>query len=247
MTPEDVLSLFDDAAAAVRAALLPITGLDRLAQTERPGQYAIDLVADRAVLEVLAGAPVSVVSEESGRSGDPEAAITVVVDPVDGSTNCSRGLPYWCTALCAVDGDGLLAALVSNHVTGQRTTAVRGGGAWRDGEPMRPTSVERVEDAIVAIAGAPRRILPWAQFRALGSIALELCDVAAGVLDGFVDGPGRVAPWDYLAALLVCREAGVVVTDAQGRDLVTVDPDARRQPLAGATAALHARLTEAVA
>lgn len=246
MTPDDLLELFDAAATAVGVALEPLTRDERRSTTDRPGQYGLDLVADRAVLDVLVEAPVSVVSEESGRGGTPGAPITVVVDPVDGSTNASRGVPYWSTALCALDDDGPLAALVLNHATGVRTTAARGAGAWRDGEAVVPSGVSRVEDAVVALSGMPGRVLPWAQFRALGSTALELCDVAAGVLDGFVDGPGRTRPWDFLAAVLVCREAGAVVTDARGRDLEVTEPGQHRQLVAAATPELHRRLLEAV-
>src|SRR5271165_4824016 len=114
MTPPDLLELFVDAAVAERDAVATLAGPARRARTDRAGQYALDLVADAAVLEVLHRAPVRVLSEESGWSGPPDAAITVVVDPVDGSTNCSRDLPYWGISLCALDGDGPLAALVVN-------------------------------------------------------------------------------------------------------------------------------------
>ena len=61
------------------------------------------------------------------------ASITVVLDPVDGSTNCARDISYWATSICALDGDGALAALVVNHASGTRTTAIRGAGTERDG------------------------------------------------------------------------------------------------------------------
>ena len=133
----------------------------------------------------------------------------MVVDPVDGSTNCSREIPYWGISLCALDADGPLCALVTNTPLGERITAVRGEGAWRDGVALVPSTVERVEDAVVAISGMPNRVLPWKQFRAMGSAALSLCDVASGRLDGMLDAlPDRHGPWDYLGGLLVCTEAG---------------------------------------
>jgi fructose-1,6-bisphosphatase/inositol monophosphatase family enzyme len=64
---------------------------------------------------------------------------------------------------------------------------------------------------------------------------LDLCVVAAGRVDGYVDLPGAHGPWDYMAALLVCREVGVEVVDAEGRELVVLDHGARRSPLAAAT------------
>ena len=233
MTADELLSVFDDAAKAARTALEPLTGASRRARTERPGQYALDLVADAAVLPILHEAGVAVVSEESGRSGRDDAAITVVLDPVDGSTNCSRDIPYWSISLCAVDADGPFCALVANQATGVRTTAVRGKGAWRDGEEVTPSAVTRLEDAVVCFSGTPRQRLPWKQFRSLGSAALELCDVASGALDAYLTS--WQAPWDYLGGVLVCREAGAVVVDAHGGELVVTGADARRQLLAAAT------------
>jgi fructose-1,6-bisphosphatase/inositol monophosphatase family enzyme len=233
MTADELLSVFDDAAKAARTALEPLTGAARRARTERPGQYALDIVADAAVLPILHEVDVAVVSEESGRSGRDDAAVTVVLDPVDGSTNCSRDIPYWSISLCAVDADGPLCALVTNQATGVRTTAVRGGGAWRDGEELAPSAARRVEDAVVAFSGMPQQRLPWKQLRSLGSAALELCDVASGALDAYLSS--WLSPWDYLGGLLVCREAGAVVVDARGGEPVVTETDARRQLLAAAT------------
>ena len=78
-------------------------------------------------------------------------------------------------------------------------------------------------------------MLPWKQFRSLGSAALGLCEVATGSLDGMLDAGGFHAPWDYLAGYLACIEAGAVVRDAQARDLVTDAFDARRQLIAAGT------------
>jgi myo-inositol-1(or 4)-monophosphatase len=233
MTADELLGVFEDAAKAARAALEPLIGAGRRARTDRPGQYALDLVADAAVLPILHEAGLAVVSEESGRSGPDDAAITVVLDPVDGSTNCSRGIPYWSISLCAVDADGPLCALVTNQATGARTTAERGAGAWRDGEKLAPSAVRRVEDAVVAFSGMPQRRLPWKQLRSLGSAALELCDVASGALDAYLSS--WLSPWDYLGGLLVCREAGAPVVDAHNGDLVVTDPETRRQLIATAT------------
>ena len=233
MTADELLGVFEDAAKAARTALEPLTGAARRARTDRPGQYALDLVADAAVLPILHGAGLAVVSEESGRSGRDDAAITVVLDPVDGSTNCSRDIPYWSISLCAVDADGPLSALVANQATGVRTTAVRGAGARRDGEELAPSAVRRVEDAVVAFSGMPQRRLPWKQLRSLGSAALELCDVASGALDAYLSS--WLSPWDYLGGLLVCREAGAPVVDAHDGELVVTDSETRRQLMAAAT------------
>jgi fructose-1,6-bisphosphatase/inositol monophosphatase family enzyme len=238
VTADELLALFEKAADAQAEAVAGIPTAELRARTDRPGQYALDLVADAAVLGVLHPAGVAVVSEESGRTGPEDAAITVVVDPVDGSTNCSRGIPYWAISLCAFDGDGPLCALVGNQVTGVRNTAIRDRGAWRDGAVMVPSRVEQVERSVVTVQGLPHVVLPWKQLRALGSIALELCDVAAGAFDASLAAGSWAGPWDYLGGMLICREAGATVVDARGRELAVTDPEARRQVLAAATPAL---------
>ena len=242
LSPDGLLDLFDEVARAVGAAVAPLAGEDRRARTDRPGQYHLDTVADAAALSVLARAPVAVLSEESGWGGTPGALVTVVLDPVDGSTNASRGIPYWSTSLCAVDADGPLAALVVNQATGVTTTAMRGRGVWRDGRPVTPGKTTRVEDAVVVLSGRPARWLPWRQFRALGSAALTLCDLAAGVVEGFVDSGSTHAPWDYLGGLLACTEAGAPVVDAAGRSLVELGPEVRRHLIGAATPALLEQL-----
>ena len=237
MTPDTLIECFEDAARAVRAAVAKIDPTARRARTDVPGQYALDVIADGVALELLRKLPVRIVSEESGVHERAGANVTVVLDPVDGSTNCSRGLSYWAISLCAIDAAGPLAALVVNQATGERTSAIRGHGALREGAAIRPSGVTRIEDAVVAISGFPEVRLPWKQFRALGCASLMLCDVAAGGLDGYVDSAPVHAPWDYLGGYLACLEAGAIVREANGDELVTDEP-VRRQVIGGATVAL---------
>jgi fructose-1,6-bisphosphatase/inositol monophosphatase family enzyme len=238
MTPESLLDCFDEAADAVRVALTSLDPIARRERTKVAGQYALDVVADRAALDVLAKLPVRVVSEESGVHEHSGAAITVVLDPVDGSTNCSRGISYWAISICALDAEGPLAALVVNQATGARTTAIRGAGARRDGVALQASGVTRLEDAVIAFGGYPVAKLAWKQFRALGCASLALCDVATGGVDGYLDSGPYHAPWDYLGGYLACIEAGAVVRDVNGDELVTDDPKARRQVVAAGTVAL---------
>lgn len=231
MSPEQLLDLFASLAGQLRSTLAKLP--DWTAPGTRSGQYHLDVIADRVVVAGLHRAGLRVLSEESGMTGS--GPVTVVVDPVDGSTNASMGLPWYATSFCAVDGQGPLCALVENLATGQRFEAVRGQGAVRDGRPIGPTSVRALGDAIVAVSGWPDRRHGWRQYRALGAAALDLCTVAAGGVDGYVDCDGAHGVWDYLGAWLVCRESGVVIGERQGQDLVVLDPSARRGPVAAAT------------
>jgi myo-inositol-1(or 4)-monophosphatase len=236
-------ALLDETAAAIGLALGDLEDWG-LAGT-REGQYRSDLAADAAALAVLDRAGVGVLSEESGRHR-PDADLTVVIDPLDGSTNASRAIPWYATSLCAVDADGPRAALVVNLVSGERFEAVRGGGATRNGTTITTGGCTDLGDALVGLSGYPPHYFGWRQFRALGAAALDLCAVATGVLDGYVDCSWDAhGSWDYLGGMLVCLEAGAAVVDADGRDLVVLDHDARRTPLAASTPALLEQLVVA--
>lgn len=250
-----LLEVLAAAAAAVTEVLEQAP--DRAALVAEPTQvlttqYVIDFAADRVAVEVLLGAGLGVLSEESGlHHGGRE--VVVVLDPVDGSTNASRGIPWYATSLAAVDADGLRAALVVDQASGERFDAVRGGGARLDGSPVAASGQQRLGEAIVAISGHPGRHagrhLGWGQHRVLGAAALDLCAVACGRIDAFVDTheTGGLGPWDHLGGLLICREAGAVGVDALGRELVTLRHGDRRAPVVAATPALLDALLVALA
>jgi fructose-1,6-bisphosphatase/inositol monophosphatase family enzyme len=243
LADDDVLGLLHEAATAAADALAR-AGEWGPAGT-RAGQYKSDLAADAAVRGVLDAAGVGVLSEESG-SARLDADLVVVVDPLDGSTNASRRLPWHAVSLAAVDDAGPRAAVVLDLGTDSRYEGVRGGGARRDGRPLTPSACESLDQALVGVSGLPPRHLGWDQFRALGAIALDLCALAEGRLDGYVDCLDDAhGPWDYLGAALICREAGASVVDAFDRDLVALDHAARRTPVAAATPALLDALVDA--
>jgi fructose-1,6-bisphosphatase/inositol monophosphatase family enzyme len=194
-------------------------------------------------MELLRAAGVSILSEESGWHPGTDPSVTVVVDPVDGSTNAAHGIPWYATSLCAVDDDGPRVALVVNQATGQTFSAARGAGAFCDGEAIAPSGCRSLGDAVVGLSGFPTERLGWRQYRALGAAALDLCLVASGGFDAYVDcSRDAHGPWDYLGGLLVCLEAGAVVTEVEGRDLVALGHGDRRTPLAAATPELCAEL-----
>jgi len=234
----DLISLFDRLTDDVLYAL---AGLDDWGLSGRKdGQYAHDLVADRVLIQPLLDAGVRVLTEESGLvTANQAAEITVVVDPIDGSTNASHGLPWFATSLCAVDQSGPLAASVTNLALGDRFEAVRNEGMQarlaRGGGDVGPSGVRDLAEALLSLSGLPPRHGGWRQFRAYGAAALDMCAVACGVFDGFVDVDGEHGVWDYLGASLVCSEAGAAVGEGDGRELVTFDPAVRRAPIVAAT------------
>ncbi|MEY4174924.1 MAG: hypothetical protein RI900_2089, partial [Actinomycetota bacterium] len=205
----DRLPLLHRVADAVAEAFARVTDLGP--SGVREGQYALDVVANDAALPLLRAEGLGVLSEESeferGSGGE-----VVVIDPIDGSTNASRGLPWYATALCVVADGSPSTALVVNQATGDRFWATSGGGAFRNGRAITVSGCRVAGDAIVMLNGIPARPLGVRQTRCYGAAALDLCMVASGVADGYVDCDDRTpggahGVWDYLAAMLVLQEA----------------------------------------
>lgn len=209
----------------------------------RPTQYHLDVEADEIALRVLHGAGFRVVSEESGVTGGGE--YTVVLDPIDGSTNCDHGVPFFATSLAVLRGSELVAALVANQVTGALYEAERGGGAWRNGEKISSSAQRELGASIVSFSGLPSHYLGWAQYRSLGAASLEICLVADGSLDAFsVASQSRLHPWDYLGGLLIAEESGAAVGEYEGEALITSER-VRRRPCFAATSELLTQLFDA--
>tara|TARA_Y100000748_G_scaffold59045_1_gene47126 strand:+ start:220 stop:969 length:750 start_codon:yes stop_codon:yes gene_type:complete len=208
----------------------------------RPDQYNSDVVADQVIVDSLGASGYRILSEESENlSGE---GLVAVVDPLDGSTNASRGLPWFATSLCVVDEHGPLVAVVADLVHSVRYEAIRGRGSFKEGEKLLRTDIPELSESIIGISGLPPHNPGWAQFRSLGAIALDLCAIADGRLDGFVDcSPDAHGIWDYLGASLVCAEAGIEVVDSQGRNLNELDRAVRRTPVAG-VGDLHTELLD---
>ncbi len=242
-TNADILQVLNNTADAVSQVLA--TNTDWSLSGIRHTQYSVDVRADNAALAVLHEAGCAVLSEESqitGLWGDDD--ILVVMDPLDGSTNASRGVPWFATALCALDNTGMRASLVVNQASGKdRYWATQGGGAFHNGNQMHPSSCSMLKEAVVGVSGLASFRPQWAQFRALGAAALDICLVAQGVLDGWVDFHSH-GVWDYLASILICQEAGVATSEHLDRELLVTQYDQKRTPIVAATPALLAQLRE---
>ena len=247
MDVDAVVELFRGIAGEIRS------GLDDLDDWGfsggHPGQYFHDVVADEIAVPLLLDAGLGVISEESDNEG-LDRPIVAIVDPIDGSTNASLGIPWFATSLSAIDSEGLLAALVCNQATGVTYVAARGLGAECDGVPIKPSGKSALEDSILIFNGLPSKYLGWKQYRSLGSAALDLCGVADGSFDGYVDFSSGLALWDYSGAALICYEAGVTITDIFGQELLLnslrATPSSRIQLVAAGNKTLHQTLLDAV-
>ena len=146
-----------------------------------PGQYRLDLAADGPRCRCCTVPAWRCCPRSRGGPATGPSGLLAVIDPVDGSTNAHRGVPFYSTSICVLDAEGPRVGVVINQATGARYAAVRGGGAERDGRPSRRRGARTSGAAIVGISGFPGRHPGWAQFRALGAASLECCAVAEGV------------------------------------------------------------------
>ncbi len=231
--------LCNEIADAVEEVVSPIAGEVRAGEVVGMGADGtptkqIDEVAEDRALDVIRDhGDLRVVTEEAGECvyGDPTH--TVVLDPVDGTYNATNGIPLYSVAVGVADGDSvdeMEYAHVRELTSGRAYTAERGEGAYFEGEPIEvgdeSTPAKMSVGGVYNIEGFdPTR---FKRVRLLGCSSLELCYVAAGRLDGFLDMRSRLRVIDFAAAKLVVEEAGGVVTDGYGDELHNViAPDQR--------------------
>ena len=185
-----------------------------------------DALVEATMLEAAQAHGVDVLSEEAGRV-DHGGEWLAVIDPVDGTRNAGRGIPFFCTSV-AIGRDRLLdmqAGVVRNLVTGTTYSAEAGKGALVDSRPVvrRPFDPDDALVALIAdyadvdtVSDLQRR--RW-HIRDLGSAALELCLVGTGGLDAFHVPRDWLRVIDVAAGTLFVREAGGRVVDPAGGDL----------------------------
>jgi myo-inositol-1(or 4)-monophosphatase len=181
---------------------------------------AIDRAAEDAILARVREAAGAVVSEEVGRLGG-SATPLVVVDPIDGSLNAKRGIPFFSVSIAVAEGetmDDVVFGFVHDFGSREEWTARRGEGAWLNGEPLgavRPKdeveilSFEATRTSLVA-QEAPKVADLAYRLRIMGSLALSLCHLAAGRVDAVCSlKPARSV--DIAAAQLLCTELGLAI------------------------------------
>jgi myo-inositol-1(or 4)-monophosphatase len=155
-----------------------------------------------------------------------------VIDPLDGTVNYLYGLPTWAVSIAAEQDGETVVGVVAAPMRGETFHAVRGRGAWAtgawDGErglacrPAPPldhalvsTGFNYVADVRAHQADVAQRLIPLLRdIRRGGSAAVDLCDVAAGRLDGYYER--GLHPWDLAAGDLIAREAGALTGGRPG-------------------------------
>ena len=258
--PQALLDLAVD--VAQRAGRLLLEGRpERVAVTATKSSptdvvTAMDTAAERLITDALrAVRPDDGLLGEEGASGEGTSGVRWVIDPIDGTVNYLYGLPAWAVSIAAeVDGEAV-AGVVSVPPLGETFTGLRGGGAARNGQPLRLGPPPPLDRALIATGfgyDAGRRaaqarvlagVLPRVRdIRRGGSAALDLCSVACGRVDGYYErGTQR---WDVAAGALIVGEAGGRVGGLHGAalspDLVVAAPPGLFEPLHDLLAGLDA-------
>jgi myo-inositol-1(or 4)-monophosphatase len=181
---------------------------------------AIDKAAEDVIVARVREAAGAVVSEEVGRLGG-SATPLVVVDPIDGSLNAKRGIPFFSISIAVAEGETMgdvVFGFVHDFGSREEWTARRGEGAWLNGAPLgavRPKdeveilSFEATRTSLVA-EEAPKVADLAYRLRIMGSLALSLCHLAAGRVDAVCSlKPARSV--DIAAAQLLCTELGLAI------------------------------------
>jgi myo-inositol-1(or 4)-monophosphatase len=225
----------------------------------------VDLVAEKAIVEVLQQHSVSftLISEESGvkKFGEAPTRRYVTVDPIDGTNNLVRGIPFYASSI-AISAKPTLsavyAALVADLVHDTTYTAQEGEGAYRDGEKISSSIRESLEDAVVGLdlnsykvkeiaSKLTELIQETKHIRHFGANALELCYVADGTTDAFIDIRGKLRTTDMAAAFLIVKEAGGTITTPLGTALdVKLDPQQKIKFIASGNKQLHKKILSLV-
>ena len=214
---------------------------------------ALDEAAEAATLRHFDRDDVRIVSEEIGFRGD--GRYTVVVDPIDGSQNAERGIPYFCLCIAVADGDTIddvFFGYVYDFGANEEWYAVRGGGAFLDGSPLTGAPKDEIEmlslEATKAtLIGESLEVLAplTDRVRVMGAQALSYCHLAAGRTDAVVClKPSR--PVDFAAAQLVVRERGFAIElfDAPPLGACPLDLTARSRVVAAGNTELCDRIAK---
>ncbi|MFH9013564.1 inositol monophosphatase family protein [Streptomyces sp. NPDC017943] len=193
----------------------------------------MDIAAEKLITGLIAERrPDDGVLGEEGASTEGTSGVRWVIDPLDGTVNYLYGLPTWAVSVAAEQDGETVVGVVAAPMRGETFHAVRGGGAWLSGaqagerrlacRPAPPldqalvsTGFNYVAEVRAHQADVAQRLIPLLRdIRRGGSAAVDLCDVAAGRLDGYYER--GLHPWDLAAGDLIAREAGALTGGRPG-------------------------------
>jgi len=196
-----------------------------------------------------------ILSEEAGAIGIEEDRPVWVIDPLDGTRNYALGIPCFCVSIAVVRQGVPEVGAIYDPIHDEMFAARRGGGAFLNGEPMRVSDWDTLEDAMISVAWVRSKVHSarylriierlskhTSYFRRIGSAALVAAYVACGRFHAYLQG--GLHPWDIAAAAVLVEEAGGLITDFEGHPIDLRHPSIE---MVTANPELHAMLLDEVA
>lgn len=250
-------------AASQAVSRLSSRALDKVVKEGAGGDFTkmIDLVAEEAAVSYLEGAGFSgrLLSEELGekRFGSADYPL-LVLDPIDGTTNATRGISFYCVSVAAASGpflSNIYAGAVLELPSKRLFCAERGKGAYLDGERIHVKENPDLRNGLIGVdfnvRGNRQKMAELIDLclyvkhsRNMGSAALLLCYVADGALDLYVDNRRMLRVTDIGAPYIILTEAGASVIDLDGSDLdCALDLRGRISVIAGPSKACREALS----
>lgn len=211
----------------------------------------IDFIAEKTVIETLTKLNVSciLVSEEIGvkKLGENPKEF-IILDPIDGTLNALRGINFYCSSLAVSKTlflSGVYAGLVMNLVNGDVYYAEKNKGAYLNNNEIHASNVTSLNEALIGLdlcfinsedIKKIANLFNYVQHtRHFGANALELCQIAHGVIDAFIDARNKIRAVDIAASQLIVKEAGGVIVSLNGEELnMKITPEEKASFIAAA-------------
>lgn len=225
----------------------------------------VDLAAETAIVNTFLkhGVSFTLISEESGikEYGAAPKECYLCVDPIDGTTNLMHGLPFYASSIAVSHKPELAdvyAGMVVDLAHDVTYTAFEGKGAYRNGEKMETSKTASLEEAVVGMdlnTFKAKTVVPKVtalientkHIRHFGANALEVCYVANGLTDAFIDLRGKIRTTDVAAGFLIVKEAGGIVTTPDNKPLnVKLDPAQRLSFITSGNMQIHQKILSLV-
>ncbi len=266
----DWMKILQECSQKMRKAALRYYGLPKAAVSFGVGaggdkSKMIDLATEKALIDCLCKHEISctLVSEEAGikRVGFGSSQYYVTTDPLDGTTNAVHGLPFSANVIAVSKSPWLKnveVAIVHDIIHDVIYTAQKNGGAFRNGQEIKPSEISRIEDAVIGVDLNSFKIKELVtkleelfkvgkHFRHFGANALELCYVADGRTEAFVDIRGKLRVTDIVASYLILREAGGIILTPEGKELnIHLEATQRLSFIAAGNRKIHEAIQQAL-
>ncbi len=256
----DIFRFCEDIGRQVKEVITPLVGTEEgkrfvyMGADGTPTKY-IDKVAEDLIIEALNNNEIGayLISEEAGRIDLKGNEGTIILDPVDGTSNAVRNIPFYAVSLAYADDSGIKYGYIENLAYTEKYWAERTKGAFEDGKQISVSKELNLDKATLSIyskGDSKRRSIRLLEnirrYRQFGASSLELAYVASGKIDGFVDLRSTLRITDAAAGILICNEAGGTVTDVCGNK-INMSEDVRKGAcMVASNGKLHQNIIECI-